>query len=590
MRPSACPAALPKRLVLALDGVAYRDMQALQAGLTYTDLKGRQFHRQAFNDGYFPVSRMISTFPSASDVAWTEILGDRPLPGYQRTYFSQAANREVPQNPITTSMEYERQMTWQETSGFQRTMGFASPGHAFKREVRELVKNFLNATNQGDTYYALLRSTDDAQHLSGDIFALLCTLDEKLQELRSIYRAREGRELEILIISDHGNNHAGPATRVKVRAFLKKAGYRLTKSIVKRNDVVLPTTGIESWVEIHNSPRETQRLALLLSHLEGVDIVTALDPDYTNRFTVINSRGERAAIDWNPLKNSFRYTTTIGDPLLYQPVVKALACEHKLDANGFATADAWMAATMDHGYPLACERIVHAHTRAALNPATILLSLDNAYVHAGWWLKKGSDFVHFGGTHGGLDALCSDGILMTSFAPTQDTSASRVAPLFNGFKGLRSYRAEENGAEWVYGKAEALASVARLPIKGGKGSLAKDQAYLRVWTPSFAHVGSDAPVEVTVAKAQRTPAPLLTSRRYIPPVPVAEQSLSLSLNRPMPPSDNCSTERFYAFPAKLVLEPGQEYLISGRIQDGEKSNQIFAFTFRSDSRGMPLAN
>src|SRR5215472_4373084 len=63
-------AALPKRLVLALDGVAYRDMTALQAGVTYTDLKGRQFHRQAFNEGYFPVSRMISTFPSASDVAW----------------------------------------------------------------------------------------------------------------------------------------------------------------------------------------------------------------------------------------------------------------------------------------------------------------------------------------------------------------------------------------------------------------------------------------------------------------------------------------------------------------------------------------
>ena len=113
--PLSSLAALPKRLVLALDGVAYRDMKALQEGVTYKDLKGRQFHRQAFHQGYFPVSRMISTFPSASDVAWTEILGDRPLPGYQRTYFSEAANLEVFQNGITTSMEYERQMTWQVT-------------------------------------------------------------------------------------------------------------------------------------------------------------------------------------------------------------------------------------------------------------------------------------------------------------------------------------------------------------------------------------------------------------------------------------------------------------------------------------------
>ena len=104
--------------------------------------------------GYFPVSRMISTFPSASDVAWTEILGDRPLPGYQRTYYSQAANLEVFQNGVTTSMEYERQMTWQVTGGLMRTLGYVFPRRTFKYEVHELVKNFLKADNQGDNYYA----------------------------------------------------------------------------------------------------------------------------------------------------------------------------------------------------------------------------------------------------------------------------------------------------------------------------------------------------------------------------------------------------------------------------------------------------
>jgi hypothetical protein len=63
--------ALPKRLVIALDGISYRDMKALQAGVTYKDTHGFQFHRQGFHQGYFPVSRMISTFPSTSDVAWT---------------------------------------------------------------------------------------------------------------------------------------------------------------------------------------------------------------------------------------------------------------------------------------------------------------------------------------------------------------------------------------------------------------------------------------------------------------------------------------------------------------------------------------
>src|SRR4051812_7090900 len=62
--------ALPRRLVLALDGISYRDMEDLQAGVSYKGVRGRQFYRRAFNDGYFPVSRNVSTFPSTSDVAW----------------------------------------------------------------------------------------------------------------------------------------------------------------------------------------------------------------------------------------------------------------------------------------------------------------------------------------------------------------------------------------------------------------------------------------------------------------------------------------------------------------------------------------
>ena len=110
-------------------------------------------------------------------------------------------------------------------------------------------------------------------------------------------------------------------------------------------------------------------------------------------------------------RNSFRYSTDKGDPINYRPVVEALASKHLIDADGFAPADAWMAETLTHRYPLTLERIARGHTRAALNPATILISLDNAYVHASWFIKLGSDVVRFGGTHGALDDLNSDGIV-----------------------------------------------------------------------------------------------------------------------------------------------------------------------------------
>src|SRR5262249_12917887 len=80
--------ALPQRLVLCLDGVSWRDVKALQEGVV-TNEHGHQRGTRvfAFAQGYYPVSRLISTFPSCSDVAWTEMLGNHPLPGYQRSYF-----------------------------------------------------------------------------------------------------------------------------------------------------------------------------------------------------------------------------------------------------------------------------------------------------------------------------------------------------------------------------------------------------------------------------------------------------------------------------------------------------------------------
>ena len=600
--------ALPGRLIIALDGIAYRDMKALQEGIAYKDTHGLQFHRQGFHQGYFPVSRMISTFPSTSDVAWTDIFGDRPLPGYQRTYFSDAANSEMSVNGITTSMEHERQMDWQVENGFLRTLGYVYPSHMYQYEVHELVRNFLNTRSTNDNYYAYIRTPDDAQHLSRDIYAMLCALDAKLQELRALYKAREGRDLEILILSDHGNNHAGVGQRIEIQTFLTKAGYRITKSIVNPKDIVLPMAGIESWVEIHNSPAETETLMQLLPHLKGVDVLTAQFPGQANRFIVMNSKGERAIIEWNPAKNSFRYSTERGDPINYLPVVEALSQKNRLDADGFATADAWMAETLAHRYPLALERIVRGHTRVTLNPATILISLDNHYVHAGWLVKTGSELVTFGGTHGALDDLNSDGILLSSFAPTRDTSSGRVAELFDGFPGLQNYRAKENGAEWITGKEQALTRIARVPLDRDRQMLPDDEIFLRIWTPGFTHLGIEAPVELTVKKVghfssaqipQEEPQPIDASESYEAVLigrhgrgdsrPMDASERHFTLNLPISFPDKCAYERVYALPADLILEPQNEYWISGRVRDQEKNTRIFEFTFRTDSRGLPVA-
>ncbi|MGB7769410.1 MAG: alkaline phosphatase family protein [Verrucomicrobiia bacterium] len=579
--------ALPKRLVLGLDGVAYRDLKALQAGVTYTNSWGVRWHRQAFSldEGYYPVSRMISTFPSTSDVAWTDIYGDRPLPGYQRTYFSAAANSQIVINGITTTMEHEAQMDWELENNVLRTMGYVYPVHTFELETRAMIKDFWNATDDGASYYVYIRATDDAQHLDRDVFDMLTEFDDQLQKMRARYRAQEGRDLQILILSDHGHNHAPAFKRVQVKDFLEKAGYQITESIQNPKDVVLPTTGIEDWVEIHNAPAATETLVALLTHLEGADLVTGRDPDNPHRFLVMNPQGERAGIDWNPTNNTYRYSTEKGDPLNYRSVVEALAQRKLLDADGFATADAWMTATMTNHYPLALERIVRGLTRVTLNPATILISLDNDYVHCGWLMQRGADLSSFSSTHGALDDINSDGIVLSNFAPTRDTSSDRVAGLFDDFSGLRNFRALENGAELVTKNEQALTRIAHEPFDRDYQVLSSNEVCLRVWSPQLTRLDINAPIETTIEKVKHFASP---PNRWAPK-PEVVLGRHLTFNQPVSPPHPCAYERIYALPTDLILKPLTEYRISGWVRAQSKSISLFKFNFYTDSHGRPAA-
>jgi hypothetical protein len=561
-------------------------MVALQQGSDGTDGKGKPVRRQAFTGGYFPVSRLVSTFPSASDVAWTEIFGGRASPGYQRTHYSISANREIFVNAVTSSAEYEKEMTWRLESRFHFAMSYVRSLKEFRYEVDRMVEEFLNHSPKGDNYYALILSTDSAQHMGADILAMLCTLDEKLQMLRAAYRVREGRELEILLLSDHGNNHAGRGHRVQINAFLKKAGYRISQSISLPRDVVLPTVGMESWVEVHNAPAETERLVELLSHLRGADLVTGRLAGCPTRILVMNSQGQRATIEWNPTSDAFRYASITGDPLEYVPALEELRRKGQLDANGFASSDDWMNETLTRRYPVALERIVQAHTHGTLNPATILISLANDHVHAGWFVATGSRLMKFGGTHGALDDLNSTGFIISSFAPTRDTTAGRVASLYDGFPGLRDPCAQAEGAEWISGVGQATITLARGPLDWARYRLPSDGIFLHIWSPRFNPTNLDVPIQVAI-KIPHAPSPPKVRPGDPEPGDSLEQRFSLSAPLAIP--DSTSYERVYALPPSMVLATQKEYRITGWIENGGKTVRLFSFAFFSDARAKPAA-
>jgi len=76
-------------------------------------------------------------------------------------------------------------------------------------------------------------------------------------------------------------------------------------------------------------------------------------------------------------------------------------------------------------------------------------------------MQRGADLSTFSSTHGALDKLNSEGVVLSNFAPTKDTSSGRVAGQFDDFPGLRNFRAWENGAELVTKDEQALADCPR---------------------------------------------------------------------------------------------------------------------------------
>lgn len=201
-------------------------------------------------------------------------------------------------------------------------------------------------------------------------------------------------------------------------------------------------------------------------------------------------------------------------------------------------------------------------------------------------MQKGAVWPTFSSTHGALDNLNSDGMVLSNFTPTRDTSSDRVAGQFNDFSDVRNFRAEESGAELVTRNEQALARIPHDPFDRDYRELASDAVYLRIWSPQWVHLSLSAPVEVTIEKVNHFPNP--QNQRRVPR-PGAALGRHLTFNQPVPFSVPSPYERVYALPSDLILKPLAEYRISGWIRGQGKSLNLFEFNFYTDHQGRPAA-
>ena len=463
--PEAAPL-LASRLVLALDGIDYRDVVAARA-------------RGLFGDFRAP-SRLISTFPSISDIAWHEILGLQPTPGYQRIYFSNALQTLVGgQLDAITPIEFEERMDIAFGTRFHHLSAYLAPDFTARREIDGVVHDFFSFTGR-QTLYVYNVGPDALQHTKGDLNAYLEHLDLKLRELQAQYRERVGSSLEIVVLSDHGHNKSPGATFLPVEKSLKARGFHVSETLREPNDVAFSVDGVTTGFGVFSHPDSVAAVAQIFANMEGVELATYRVNDST--FVALQG-AQRGTIvrRHHVLGDRYRYDTISGDPLAYREILERMRRDHALDADGFADTPTWIDYTAAATFPVALVRIARGHTDVARNPAPILVSVATTH-RIGLGLAAITDrIISLGGTHGSLSIPSSLGVLMTNFKDTRDDITASVRQQLDDFADLPNVKFDKSGArltsEWV------LAHDPRNPFLGriASGTVPNGSQAIELW-------------------------------------------------------------------------------------------------------------
>ena len=406
----------PKRwLVVCLDGVPLGEMQSL-------------WDRGHFREFFRPTAT-VSTFPSDTETAMTEVLHAKPVPGYEHVYFNRGENRTRGGFWITLSglgIPYIHALDY-DTPGWAKIVHFVVTRKAYRADVGRFRKDFL--ASSAPVYLAHIAASDGLLHVDKLETAepLLTEFENALSE---IYFQAHG-DLGVIVFSDHGNTET-PSRDAHVETFLAQRGWQIRESVRGPREVAIPSYGLVAFAAIYCHPEAIEKIAEDLRGIEGADVIVSrlADGSVDGRANLearirAAASGETAELAWSPDGKKYRYTAHDGDPLGLVPVFDSLRAGGKLDADGFASDADLFAATSLAAFPDSAARIRAWTMNQVRNPADVLLSLKPGYYHG---IESFRHIVNLAGTHGGLEKSGSLGFAMASYPLPPATRLSDLIP------------------------------------------------------------------------------------------------------------------------------------------------------------------
>ena len=366
----------PRRLLLGLDGVPHKLIEGERS--------------RGLFDSFKSPARLLSPFPTMTNVALSAMLGATPPAGYESLYFDRKA-RELRggiskyvgrRTPDKVPSSYMDELDYQEPLPFEFLI-YVAPEKVWRADMQRFRERFRAAPHDRD-YFAFLKATDGLLHAQGParLAVALESLDKILKEIRSYC----GDETEIVMFSDHGMN-LEENRRVPLASTLRRRGFK----------VVIPAFGLCSYAALYCDEDVIPEVARASVEVTGVDFAVYKDAAAA---VVESSRGQ-ARIEYEAATDSYRYVTVSGDPLQLSSF-----------ADTFATDATWFARTAGHYYPNAVANVYKSlFTPRVKHTADVLLSMNDGYYY-GW--NAFGRFVRLHATHGNALQPSSNAFLMST--------------------------------------------------------------------------------------------------------------------------------------------------------------------------------
>ena len=373
----------PRRLLLCLDGVPHKLIEVAKS--------------RGLFDRFGAPTRLLSPFPTMTNVALSAMLGASPPAGYESLYFDRAAGelrggirkylgRRTPDKIPSSYMD---DLDYQEPLPFEFLI-YVAPEKIWRADMQRFRERFRSAPQNRD-YFAFLKATDGLLHAQGPerLAIALESLDKILREIQQYC----GAETEIVMFSDHGMN-LEENRRANLASTLQRRGFR----------VVIPAFGLCSYAAVYcPDADQIPEIARACAEVTGIDFGIFKDAEAV----IIESDRGQARIEYQPADESYRYVKMSGDPL-----------ELSTFDDAFETESLWFERTAGHRYPNAVPNTYKSlFTPRVKHTADILISLKDGF-YCGW--TPFGRFVRLAATHGNALQASSNAFLMSThrqFAP-----------------------------------------------------------------------------------------------------------------------------------------------------------------------------